>query len=205
MRSMMTDLMRSGTGQPQFLAGKWRQKNPRTYLCQAHAGIYDYSAFSFLVLALIPDCSALRAPTILSLMSLYASIFRFPIIYVCNVTGTPIDITMIVMTIFVVTIGSLGIAGIPGTATMAASVGLSGVGMGAQFGMVSPILAIDPIIDMARTMINVTKNKMDTKPHIRSAMQKISSSIRIFPLPQYCAPRIARPPVAAERTIFWIN
>ena len=59
---------------------------------------------------------------------------------------------MIVMTIFVVTIGSLGIAGIPGTATMA----LSGVGMGAQFGMVSPILAIDPIIDMARTMINVT-------------------------------------------------
>ena len=64
---------------------------------------------------------------------------------------------MIVMTIFVVAIGSPGIAGIPGTATMAASVGLSGVGMGtAQFGMVSPILAIDPIIDMPRTMINVT-------------------------------------------------
>ena len=78
------------------------------------------------------------------------------IIYVCNVTGTPIDITMIVMTIFVVTIGSLGTAGIPGTATMAASVGLSGVGMGAQFAMVSPILAIDPIIDMPRTMLNVT-------------------------------------------------
>ena len=60
------------------------------------------------------------------------------------------------MTIFVVTIGSLGIAGIPGTATMAASVGLTGVGMGAQFAMVSPILAIDPIIDMPRTMLNVT-------------------------------------------------
>ncbi|KSV57878.1 cation:dicarboxylate symporter family transporter [Acetivibrio ethanolgignens] len=78
------------------------------------------------------------------------------IIYVCNITGTPIDVTMIVMTIFVVTIGSLGIAGIPGTATMAASVGLSGVGMGAHFAMVSPILAIDPIIDMPRTMLNVT-------------------------------------------------
>ena len=39
---------------------------------------------------------------------------------------------------------------------MAASVGLSGVGMGAQFAMVSPILAIDPIIDMPRTMLNVT-------------------------------------------------
>ena len=37
------------------------------------------------------------------------------------------DFSMIVMTIIVVTLGSLGIAGIPGTATMAASVGLSGV------------------------------------------------------------------------------
>ena len=63
---------------------------------------------------------------------------------------------MIIMTIIVVAIGSLGIAGIPGTATMAASVGLSGVGLGSQFAMVSPILAIDPIIDMARTMLNVT-------------------------------------------------
>ena len=78
------------------------------------------------------------------------------IVYVCNVTGTPIDVTMIVMTIFVITIGSLGIAGIPGTATMAASVGLSGVGMASHFAMISPILAIDPIVDMARTMLNVT-------------------------------------------------
>lgn len=78
------------------------------------------------------------------------------IVYVANVTGTPIDITLIVMTVIVVTIGSLGIAGIPGTATMAASVGLSGVGMGAQFSMISPILAIDPLIDMGRTFLNVT-------------------------------------------------
>lgn len=78
------------------------------------------------------------------------------IVYVCHVTGTPLDITMLVMTVIVVTIGSLGIAGIPGTATMAASVGLSGVGMASQFAMVSPILAIDPIIDMPRTMLNVT-------------------------------------------------
>ena len=78
------------------------------------------------------------------------------IIYVANVTGTPIDVTLIVMTIIVVTIGSLGIAGIPGTATMAASVGLSGVGMASSFAMVSPILAIDPLIDMGRTWLNVT-------------------------------------------------
>lgn len=78
------------------------------------------------------------------------------IIYVSNVTGTPIDFTLLIMTVVVITIGSLGIAGIPGTATMAASVGLSGVGMAASFGMISPILAIDPIIDMPRTLLNVT-------------------------------------------------
>lgn len=78
------------------------------------------------------------------------------IIYVANVTGTPIDVTLIIMAIIVVTIGSLGIAGIPGTATMAASVGLSGCGMASSFAMVSPILAVDPLVDMGRTWLNVT-------------------------------------------------
>lgn len=78
------------------------------------------------------------------------------IIYVCHLTGTAMDFSMIVMTIIVVTLGSLGIAGIPGTATMAASVGLSGVGMASSFSLIGPILAIDPLIDMARTMLNVS-------------------------------------------------
>ena len=77
------------------------------------------------------------------------------IVYVCHITGTPFDLTMAIMTVIVVSIGSLGIAGIPGTATMSASVSLSGMGMGAQFSMISPILAIDPIIDMPRTLLNV--------------------------------------------------
>ncbi len=78
------------------------------------------------------------------------------LIFVANVTGMQIDFTFIGMAIIVVTLGSLGIAGIPGTATMAASVALSGVGMASSFPLVSPILAIDPIIDMGRTLINVT-------------------------------------------------
>lgn len=78
------------------------------------------------------------------------------IVYVCHLTGTAMDFSMIVMTIIVVTLGSLGIAGIPGTATMAASVGLSGVGMASSFSLIGPILAIDPLIDMARTMLNVS-------------------------------------------------
>ena len=77
------------------------------------------------------------------------------IIFVTNMSGHSVDLTLIVMSIIVVSIGSLGIAGIPGTATMAASVGLSGTGLAGLFPLVNPILAIDPIIDMPRTMLNV--------------------------------------------------
>ena len=78
------------------------------------------------------------------------------LVYIANVNGMPIDTTYIAMTIIVVAIGSLGIAGIPGTATMAASVALSGMGFASLFPQVSPILSIDPIIDMGRTLVNVT-------------------------------------------------
>ena len=77
------------------------------------------------------------------------------IVFVINMSGHSVDLTLIVMSIIVVSIGSLGIAGIPGTATMAASVGLSGTGLAGLFPLVNPILAIDPIIDMPRTMLNV--------------------------------------------------
>lgn len=78
------------------------------------------------------------------------------LVFVANVNGMPIDITFIAMSVIVVALGSLGIAGIPGTATMAASVALSGVGLASSFPLVSPILSIDPIVDMGRTLINVT-------------------------------------------------
>ena len=60
------------------------------------------------------------------------------------------------MSVIVIALGSIGIAGVPGTATMAASVSLSGTGLGAFFSSISPVLAIDPIIDMGRTMLNVS-------------------------------------------------
>lgn len=78
------------------------------------------------------------------------------IVYIANVAGVQLDITMYVMSVIVIALGSLGIAGIPGTATMAASVSLSGTGLGAFYGLISPVLAIDPIVDMGRTMLNVS-------------------------------------------------
>lgn len=76
-------------------------------------------------------------------------------IMIATMTGTPIDASFIIMVIIVAVIGSLGIAGIPGSATMAASIMLAGIGMSEYFSFLAIVLAIDPIIDMARTMINV--------------------------------------------------
>ena len=76
-------------------------------------------------------------------------------ITIANMAGIDKDISFYVMLLVVITISSLGIAGLPGTATMAVSVVLSGVGLGAYFPLAGGILAIDPILDMGRTMINV--------------------------------------------------
>lgn len=78
------------------------------------------------------------------------------VVYIANIAGIDMDITFYIMSVIVIAIGSIGIAGVPGTATMAASVSLSGTGLGAYFVAISPILAIDPIIDMGRTMLNVS-------------------------------------------------
>ena len=76
-------------------------------------------------------------------------------VMIANMAGVQMNFTFYVMLIIVITISSLGIAGIPGTATMAVSVVISGVGMGAYFPLAGAIIAIDPILDMGRTMLNV--------------------------------------------------
>lgn len=71
-------------------------------------------------------------------------------------SGVPINLAYIVLVILVVTIGSIGIAGVPGTATVAATVTLNGVGLGSAISKIGAVFAIDPIIDMGRTLLNVT-------------------------------------------------
>ena len=76
-------------------------------------------------------------------------------VMVANMTGTPIDLSFIAMLVLVIALASFGIAGIPGSATMAISVVLSGMGMGAYFPLIAGVIAVDPILDMGRTMLNV--------------------------------------------------
>ena len=77
------------------------------------------------------------------------------IVTIANMANIDMDFSFYAMSIIVITISALGIAGLPGTATMAVSVVLSGVGLGSYFPLAGGILAIDPILDMGRTMLNV--------------------------------------------------
>lgn len=77
-------------------------------------------------------------------------------VMVANMVGIDTNIQFYIMMMIVVIIGSIGIAGIPGTATVAATIVLSGMGMAEYFPLIGIVLAIDPIIDMARTLANVS-------------------------------------------------
>ena len=73
-----------------------------------------------------------------------------------NMAGITMDFSFYAMLLVIVVISSLGIAGVPGTATIAVSVVISGMGMGEYLPLVGAIIAIDPILDMGRTMLNVS-------------------------------------------------
>lgn len=76
-------------------------------------------------------------------------------VIIAGTLGVTMDIQFYVLVIFVVTMGSIGIAGVPGTSTVAATVTINGLGFGKYFSLVGSIFGIDPIIDMGRTMLNV--------------------------------------------------
>lgn len=76
-------------------------------------------------------------------------------IMLAQMTGTKMDLSFFIMLAIVIAISSFGIAGLPGSATIAISVVISGMGMGEYFPLVGAIIAIDPILDMGRTMLNV--------------------------------------------------
>lgn len=77
------------------------------------------------------------------------------VVTIANMIGMQMDISFYVMLLIVIAISSLGIAGIPGTATIALALTLSGMGLGEYFPLLGGIIAIDPILDMGRTMLNV--------------------------------------------------
>lgn len=71
-----------------------------------------------------------------------------------NAQGGSFTILEAVLLVLITTIASIGIAGVPGIATIAAAVTLSALGL--PIAGIALVAAVDPLIDMSRTMINVT-------------------------------------------------
>src|SRR5690554_5255750 len=69
-------------------------------------------------------------------------------------TGVPMDASFFVRLILITAISSFGIAGVGGGATFAALTVLSSMGL--PVGLVGLLIAIEPLIDMARTALNVS-------------------------------------------------
>ena len=63
---------------------------------------------------------------------------------------------LIAAAVIVVVLSSYGITGAPGTATMAEFAAVMGTGMEGAVSGLGPMIAIDPIGDVPRTLINVT-------------------------------------------------
>lgn len=77
-------------------------------------------------------------------------------VFIFNSLGMNININDMVLIIILSLITSFGIAGIPGISTMVISIILTGLGLEGYFALVAVIIAIDPIIDMVRTLSNVS-------------------------------------------------
>ena len=74
-------------------------------------------------------------------------------IMIANMNGIEITPVFLISLITVIALGSFGMAGVPGTAYIAATVVLGGMGL--PFDPVAIVFPIDSIIDMGRTAVNV--------------------------------------------------
>jgi L-cystine uptake protein TcyP (sodium:dicarboxylate symporter family) len=79
-------------------------------------------------------------------------------VMIAPAVGVPMDIVFIIKLIIVTAVGSFGIAGVGGGATFAALTVLSIMGL--PIGLVGLLIAIEPLIDMARTALNVSDSML---------------------------------------------
>lgn len=75
-------------------------------------------------------------------------------IFTANAFGINLHFTDYILIIFTTTIASIGIAGVPGIATIAATVVLATLGLPIEG--IALVAGVDALIDMGRTAINVT-------------------------------------------------
>ena len=77
-------------------------------------------------------------------------------VMIANMVGYSVDLTFIVMLLLVIALSSFGIAGVPGGIMLTISIPLTALGLGEYFALTAAVFAIDPILDMFRTFVNVS-------------------------------------------------
>ncbi|MFZ5354214.1 MAG: dicarboxylate/amino acid:cation symporter [Bacillota bacterium] len=75
-------------------------------------------------------------------------------IFTANIFNIELTISHYIMITMLTVIGSIGIAGVPGIATIATTLVLTGAGLPVE--SIAIVLGVDVVIDMIRTMTNVT-------------------------------------------------
>jgi uncharacterized protein len=79
-------------------------------------------------------------------------------VMIAAATGVEMNVLFFVKLIIITALGSFGIAGVGGGATFAALTVLSAMGL--PVGLVGLLIAIEPLIDMARTALNVSDSML---------------------------------------------
>ena len=93
-------------------------------------------------------------------------------VMVAPTIGVEVDFAVLAMLVGIVTISSFGVAGVGGGATFAAMIVLPAMGLPIE--IVALLISIEPLIDMARTALNV--NGSMTAGVITSKMLRVSDS-----------------------------
>ncbi|MGL4853983.1 MAG: cation:dicarboxylate symporter family transporter [Lentisphaeria bacterium] len=76
-------------------------------------------------------------------------------ITLANMIGKPVDFSFCIQLILIIALASISLAGIPGAAIISVSFVLSTLGMSEHLMLLASIIAIDPILDMGRTLVNI--------------------------------------------------
>ncbi|MCD6044946.1 MAG: tcyP [Gammaproteobacteria bacterium] len=110
--------------------------------------LHDRFKVSQLTASFVPSMGATLG------MSACAGVFpAMLVVMALAVTHQPMTVSIFLMVMFINTIASLGISGIPGTAFVAATVTLTAMGL--PYAVVGLVQGVDSIVDMSRTATNV--------------------------------------------------
>ncbi len=109
----------------------------------------------------ISEKSAEVVPTLATTMGAWGCAGVFPTMVIVAIaaapgTGVSINAELIVSTVIITMFASIGIAGVPGVATVAVYIVLGSIGLGEHYPIYLAVLApLGSIIDMGRTALNV--------------------------------------------------